>query len=139
VLRDAVRICEFLRTVDLFKHLTPAEIANIAEKMTRRCYRRGEIIIREGDPGEEFFLIVLGSVDVRKRVEAGEERQVATLGAGGFFGESALIADQPRNATCAAASDHVEVFSLGKADFKEALNASASFKDQIQSIYFQRQ
>jgi hypothetical protein len=67
-----------------------------------------------------------------------EERHVATLGAGNFFGERALIVDEPRNATCSAASDRVEVFALGKADFKQALDTSASFKDQIHTIYFQR-
>src|SRR5262249_29788756 len=38
VLRDALMICEFLRTVELFKHLTPTELTNIAEKMTRQRY-----------------------------------------------------------------------------------------------------
>jgi CRP-like cAMP-binding protein len=61
------------------------------------------------------------------------------LNEGNFFGERALIVDEPRNATCAAASDRVEVFALGKADFKLALESSASFKGQVESIYFQRQ
>jgi putative ABC transport system ATP-binding protein len=139
VLQDAVRICEFLRTVELFKHLTPTEITNIAEKMKRRRYVKDEIIIREGDPGEEFFLIGQGSVDVRKRVSGAADMHLTVLSEGKFFGERALIADEPRNATCAAASDRVEVFALGKADFKLALEASASFKGQIESIYFQRQ
>jgi putative ABC transport system ATP-binding protein len=138
VLRDAVMICEFLRTVDLFKHLTPTEITNIAEKMQRRRYERNEVIIREGDPGTEFFLIGKGSIDVRKRGDGATERHLATLSAGDFFGESALIAGEPRNATCAAASDQVEVYSLGKTDFRQALDTSASFKQQVQSIYFQR-
>ena len=55
------------------------------------------------------------------------------------FGERALIVDEPRNATCLAASDNVELFALGKPDFKQALEASPSFRDQLQSIYFQRQ
>jgi putative ABC transport system ATP-binding protein len=138
VLRDAVMICEFLRTVELFKNLTPTEITNIAEKMRRRRYARNEIIIREGDPGEEFFLIGQGEVDVRKRGEEGTQRHLATLDVGHFFGEQALIADVPRNATCTAASD-VEVFVLGKDDFKRALATSASFEEQLQAIYFQRQ
>ena len=139
VLRDAVKICEFLRTVDLFKHLTPTELTNIAEKMKRSRYAKDEIIIREGEPGEAFFLIGHGSVDVRRRGAEAEEQLVATLGVGNFFGERALIVDEPRNATCVAASDQVEVFALDKANFKHALDTSASFKDQIQAIYFQRQ
>ncbi len=139
VLREAVMICEFLRTVDLFKHLTPTQLTDIAEKMKRRRYGRDEAIIREGESGEEFFLIGHGFVDVRKRGTEAEERHVATIGAGNFFGERALIADEPRNATCIAASDRVEVFALDKATFKHALDTSASFKDQVQAIYFQRQ
>ena len=78
------------------------------------------IIIRES-PGEAFFLIGHGSVDVRQRGTEAEERLVATLGAGNFFGERALIVDEPRNATCVAASDQVDVFALDKANFKHAL------------------
>jgi putative ABC transport system ATP-binding protein len=139
VLRDAVTICEFLRGVELFKHLSPTEITNIAGKMKRRVYKKNDAIIREGDPGEEFFLIGDGVVDVLKRGSSTEARHVATLRVGNFFGESALMTEERRNATCTAASDRVEVLTLGKSDFKHALDSSASFKDQIQVIYFQRQ
>src|SRR5262249_16136916 len=112
---------------------------NIAEKMKRRRYGKDETIIREGEPGEEFFLIGHGFVDVRKRGTGAEEQHVATIGAGDFFGEHALIVDEPRNATCIATSDRVEVFALDKANFEHALDTSASFKNQLQAIYFQRQ
>jgi putative ABC transport system ATP-binding protein len=139
ILRDALMICEFLRSVELFKHLTPTEITNIAEKMKRRSFEKDQIIIREGDSGEEFFLIGEGLVDVRKAGAHGRDKHITTLDAGKFFGERALLVDEPRNATCAAASERVEVFALGKADFRQAIDTSATFKDQIQSVYFQRQ
>jgi putative ABC transport system ATP-binding protein len=138
VLRDALMICEFLRTADLFKQLTPTEITNTAERMKRRRYAKDEIIVREGDAGEEFFLIGRGSVDVFRRVVGSEDERVATLGVGNFFGERALIVDEPRNSTCVATTE-VEAFALGKSDFRQALEASASFRNQIYSIYFQRQ
>ena len=56
-----------------------------------------------------------------------------------FFGERALIVDEPRNATCIAARDRVDVIALDMVNFKNALETSASFKNQIQAIYFQRQ
>jgi putative ABC transport system ATP-binding protein len=138
VLHDTLKICDFLRTVELFKHLTPKEITNTAEKMKRRHYSKDEVIIREGDAGAEFFLINRGSVDVLRRDEAGEDRQVATLGEGDIFGEHALIVDEPRNSTCVATTE-VETFVLDKTDFKRALETSGSFREQIYSVYFQRQ
>jgi putative ABC transport system ATP-binding protein len=139
VLRDALMICEFLRTVKLFSQLTPYELTSIAERMRHRRYAKNEIIIREGDPGEEFFLIGKGQVDVRRGVGGAAERHLATLNAGNVFGEHALMVDEPRNATCYAVSDDVELFVLEKAEFKNALESSASFNQQIKSIYFQRQ
>ena len=138
ILHHAVIICEFLRSVELLKHLTPTEFTDIAEKMQRRRYPKGRVIIRQGDPGEEFFVIASGSVDVLRRYQSGEYRRVKTLESGDFFGEAALVEDVPRNATCIAATD-ADVYALGKPAFKAAIESSASFKDQIYAAYFQRQ
>src|SRR5262249_18351153 len=85
VQHDALRTCEFLKTVDAFQDLTPTELTNVAEKMTKRRFVKGDVIIRQGDVGEEFFLISEGTVEVMR-----EGRDVAALGAGDFFGEAAL-------------------------------------------------
>ena len=137
-LREAVVICELLRGMELFSHLTPTEITRTAEKIRRRRFAKDETIIRQGEAGDEFFVISQGSVAVRRRVPDGSEQLLETLHAGAFFGERALMVDEPRNATCVAATD-VETLILDKLNFRQALEQSPSFRDQIQSIYFQRQ
>ena len=132
VLHDALRICEFLKTVDAFKDLTPLELTNVAEKMTKRQFVAGDVVIRQGDAGEEFYLISDGTVEVMR-----EGHEVATLGAGDFFGEGALITGEPRNATVVA-NDNVETYMLGEADFRAAIEASRSFRDQLYRVYFLR-
>ncbi len=87
VLHDALRICEFLRPIDLFKALTPQQLTDVAEHMKKRHFAAGDTIIREGEPGEEFFLISDGEVEVIR-----SDHEVARLGPGNFFGEVALLA-----------------------------------------------
>ena len=132
VLHDALRICEFLRPIDLFKTLTPRQLTDVAEEMTKRHYAAGEIIIREGEPGEEFMLISEGEVEVIRA-----EHEVARLGPGDFFGEVALISGEPRNATVVAVTE-VDTYVLGKTDFQTAIATSQSFRDQLYRVYFMR-
>jgi len=132
VLHDAMRICEFLRAIDLFRTLTPTQLTDVAEKMNKRQYAAGETIIREGEPGEEFFLISDGEVDVVRA-----DHEVARLGRGDFFGEVALISGEPRNATVLA-TEPLDAFVLGKTDFQSAIETSAPFRDQLYRVYFSR-
>ncbi|HXA10009.1 MAG TPA: ATP-binding cassette domain-containing protein [Chthoniobacterales bacterium] len=132
VLHDALRICEFLRPIDLFKTLTPRQLTDVAERMTKRHYSTGEIIIREGEPGEEFFLISEGQIDVIRA-----EHEVARLRPGDFFGEVALISGEPRNAAVVAVTE-VDTYVLGKTDFQTAIATSQSFRDQLYRVYFMR-
>jgi putative ABC transport system ATP-binding protein len=132
VLHDALRICEFLRRIELFKTLTPRQLTDVAEKMLKRHYAAGETIIRKGDLGSEFFLISDGEVEVIRA-----DHEVARLGAGDFFGEVALISGEPRNATVVA-QNAVDIYVLGKTDFEAALAASQSFRDQLHRVYFIR-
>jgi putative ABC transport system ATP-binding protein len=138
VLRDAVAICEFLKTVDVFQGLTPTDLTYVAESMTKRRHAAGDVIIRQGEAGEEFFLVARGQVSVARSDGTSPERVAATLGRGDFFGERALITGEPRNATVRAL-DEVETYVLGKESFRAALDRSVSFKDQLIRAYFQRQ
>jgi CRP-like cAMP-binding protein len=65
-----------------------------------RNFAKGKTIFKEGDPGDEFFVVVRGQVEIRSG-----DRHFETLGPDGIFGEMALIDDSPRSATAVALSD----------------------------------
>jgi putative ABC transport system ATP-binding protein len=138
VLRDAVMICEFLKTVEVFQALTPTDLTHVAEQMKKRRFAPGDTIIRQGDPGEEFYLVAAGRVSVRIQRPGERGREVAVLERGQFFGERALITGEPRNATVHALEE-VETYVLDQKDFRTALDLSATFHEQLMRVYFQRQ
>jgi putative ABC transport system ATP-binding protein len=132
VLHDALRTCEFLRRIELFKTLTPRQLTDVAEKMSKRHYAASETIFREGDLGNDFFLVSDGEVEVIRA-----DHEVARLGPGDFFGEVALISGEPRKVTVVTQSA-VDTYVLGKTDFEAALATSQSFRDQLYRVYFMR-
>ena len=134
---EAVRLCEFLRRADLFAKLSPTELSNIAEKMIREKHPAQTTIIRQGDMGDQFYVLEKGTVDVMVADNGQSQTVVNRLGEGDFFGEVALISGEPRNATVVSCEE-VVLYSLGKKDFHDALNASESFREQLLQVYFQR-
>jgi putative ABC transport system ATP-binding protein len=139
--QEASVICEFLKDFPLFSDLTPGTMSEIADKMMVQQVEPGEIVIRQGDPGELFYLIRSGSVDVViEQTSQGkpEKKQVAVLQEGQFFGEAALITDEPRNATIVARKKSV-FYTLGKEDFRAVLETSATFEQELRQALFNRQ
>jgi CRP-like cAMP-binding protein len=105
--------------------------------MRKRTYPPGTRIIRQGDEGDEFFLMVEGEVAV-STAEQADGQPIARLGASEFFGEAALISGAPRNATVTSRSD-VSTYVLDKKNFAAALKASETFREQLLKVYFHRQ
>jgi CPA1 family monovalent cation:H+ antiporter len=83
-----------LANVPLFAGLTAEELDAVASRVEVRAYPPETAVVAEGEPGEEFFLVLEGAVRVARH---GVEQ--ARLGPGEFFGEMALITGQPRSAT----------------------------------------
>jgi len=68
----------------------------------RRTYGPGDIILREGDSGDSFYLIEKGSFEIYKKGPNGQKIVIGKIPAGGIFGEMAVIDDKPRMASAAA-------------------------------------
>jgi putative ABC transport system ATP-binding protein len=134
--RETMAICAILKRCPVFKEMSPSDLTDVAQKMKEERFVAGSTIIRQGDVGDKFYVIAEGTTDII--IESGTgTRAAASLGSGSFFGEVALLRDQPRNATVAA-RDSVLVYSLAKPDFLAAVKAHKSFEEQLSAQLFHR-
>jgi rhodanese-related sulfurtransferase len=103
----------------VFASLPPANIATLLDRFQRISRKRGDVLIRQGDSGDYYYLIEQGRCLVTRDV-AGSTIELAELKAGDSFGEDALVAESPRNASVTMRTDGV-LLQLSKADFNELL------------------
>jgi hypothetical protein len=91
-----------LKKVPLFESLTLDQLDAVARLAEERVFQPGEVIMRQGEAGGELYLLLEGAVEVYKELgEAGRDR-LRTIEAVGYFGEMAVLDDQPRSATVVA-------------------------------------
>jgi CRP-like cAMP-binding protein len=115
----AVRV-ELLKSLAIFRPLPPPTLEFLASKLTYHEVAADDVVIREGETGDRFYVIAEGRVDV----DAGGEHR-GELGPGDFFGEIALLRNVERTATVTALEDSV-LFSLSRDEFVPAVSGSAS-------------
>jgi CRP-like cAMP-binding protein len=116
---------ELIRKVPLFSHLSRKQLAQIAKVADEIDLREGKEMTREGAPGREFFVILEGSADVRRR-----GRKINSLKPGDFFGEIALVTSVPRTATVAATSP-VRALVVTDREFRHLLEESPDIKTRV--------
>jgi len=108
-------------TVGAFSSMPPANIQALLARFNRVPVKRGQTIIKQGDPGDYYYLIESGRCKV-SRLVAGSPVQLAELKEGDAFGEEALVADTVRNATVTMSTDGM-LLGLSKQDFNQLLRA----------------
>jgi len=100
-----VEAVTFLRGVRLFREVAAADLEALSQRLRERSLKKGQALFREGEPGDEMFIIRAGGIVVSKAVTGRVEQVLARMGAGDFFGEMALFDRSPRSATVQAESD----------------------------------
>ena len=114
---------ELCRTVPFFAEVPAADMAQISSRMKPLTVSPGADIVRQGEPGASMYFIARGVVRVMETSADGRESELATLLAGDFFGEMAILHDEPRSATCRAATA-CALYELNRGDVDEAVAIS---------------
>jgi cyclic nucleotide-binding protein/MFS transporter len=126
------REVDLLRNLPIFAPLPLAVTELLSTELRPQEFESGSVVMREGDPGEEFHVIASGSASVTVR---GEPRP--SLGSGDCFGEIALLRDIPRTATIIAA-EPLHTFALRREQFLAAVASSARSGVAAESLVSER-
>jgi CRP-like cAMP-binding protein len=118
---------DHLMNVPIFSACSRDELRKVARRTTDIPIAEGQVLVKEGDRGLEFFVIVNGRATVSRH---GQE--VGELGPGDFFGELALLIDAERNATVTALTP-MEAIVLGRREFEAALAEAPHMTRKIMS------
>ncbi|PIE90849.1 MAG: cyclic nucleotide-binding protein [Acidobacteria bacterium] len=128
---------EFFSSVPLFDGFEKEDLERILKLTSRREYSKDRILVHENDSGESFFLILNGKVKVTAEGQDGKEVILSFLGPGEFFGELALVDDEPRSANVTAV-EQTTVLILHRNDFLALLETNGQMMKKFMSILSKR-
>ena len=131
----------FLRTVSLFKEVAEPDLAALWPWLKERRLRKGEVLCREGDPGDEMFFVRTGTVIISKNVKGHVDQVLARGGPGDFFGEMALFDRLPRSATIQAETN-ATLMELNRDNLERLIEmsprAASAFFYQFVQVFIKR-
>jgi CRP-like cAMP-binding protein len=124
---------ELIKSAPLFDNCSKKELQQIARIADELDIRAGKVMIREGERGREFFVIISGEVEVRRK-----GRKMATLGPGSFVGEMALLSKIPRVATVTAVTP-LDVLVITDRAFLDLLEKTPSIGVKVARTLAERE
>ncbi|MGG6263794.1 mechanosensitive ion channel domain-containing protein [Leptolyngbya sp. AN03gr2] len=131
----AITLKELLRKVSYFANLSDIELRHIIEEGYQKKLPSGEVICRENDPGDSFYIILSGSVDV---IVESIGKHVAVREAGEFIGEMSLLMGTPRTATLQTLEETM-LFVVDRGNLQSLLRRHQELADRISEELVQRQ
>ena len=127
-----IEVTEILKKVPMFQSVSEAEHAFIGSYLRTKTVPRGKAIIRQGNAGDSIFLIARGIANVEV-TEGDAVNHVATLYAGDFFGEAALLHGTPRNATTIAATP-CSLYELKREDLDRVCQQHPKIRQMLEEV-----
>lgn len=123
---------DFLSRVPIFANCTPDEIAAVAGVAQDSAFAPGQIIVTQGTPGQAFYLILSGRVEILR-----DGTSLGAFGPGDFFGEMSLLDSAPRSATIRAI-ESTQCLMLSSWDFKALLEKHPSIAVKLLEVLSRR-
>ena len=124
---------EKLRHVDLFKGLPDGELGGVSQVVKGLTAQGGDVLFEEGEPGDCFYVVSKGAVEISKSIPGGGAEKLAVRRAGEAFGEMALLNDAPRSAS-ATALEETEVLTLSREDFEPLIGLDSLAMRMLQVL-----
>ncbi len=128
---------DLIRRVPLFALLTSVQADSVAQAVAKRRFKRGEVIVEQGDKSNMLFIILTGRARVVTADKRGREVILATLQPGDYIGEMSLIDNEPHSATVRA-EVQTDMLCLGRAEFARCLPENSSMAYAIMKNLVQR-
>ena len=127
-----------LGRVPLLTPLAADELAALAGQVHRLAFARGETIVREGEPGDSFYLVERGIIAVTIGRDGSGTQTISRMVPGDYFGEMSLLTGEPRSANVVAETD-IAVLEVGRRAFEQILAANPALLEPISQIAAHRQ
>jgi CRP-like cAMP-binding protein len=129
---ERMALGRFIKSATLLGDLQPGALAQLAERVRVRRAAAGDVVIRQGDPGDECYLVRAGELEVIAG-EGSAQRRLATLRTGMLFGEAALLTGAPRNATVRATAA-TELVVLRRDDVLAAMSSERELAEHLVAL-----
>jgi len=126
-----------LKSVPVFASLTQDFIDHLRDRVELLRFAPGQVICRQGDPADSFYLVRIGFIKVSED-HPGGELVLSYLARGNYFGEIGLLSDEGRRTATCAALDHVEVVKIHREDFREMVGRFPQVRASLEAVARER-
>src|SRR5438067_2777821 len=123
--------------VRLFSNLAVDDLEAVNELLQLKRFRKGSVIFEQGDEGDALYIVESGRAKVAIKDEEGREKILSVFGEGDYFGEMALLSDQPRSATVTVVGD-ADMLRLPKEAFERFLASNLNVMRQFVNLMSKR-